>query len=161
MLAENKVDYSIPYGENCKWITLIAYHNMIARCKSDSPKSKPYYKDKGIKIDPRWLESYDNFIADVGICPDPAFTLDRIDPDGDYTAENCRWCSLFVQMWNRGYKGTRGVSFYKQGNKWRASVKVANKTFHLGYYDDKDDALRIRGYITNIIDHLIDVGIIR
>ena len=57
------------------------------------------YGAKGITYDPRW-EKFDNFLADMGERPD-GMTLDRIDGDGNYCKENCRWADKLTQDNNR------------------------------------------------------------
>lgn len=73
---------------------------MIARCYNPNHYGYQNYGGRGIKVCDRWLESFDNFYDDMGSAPEN-HTLDRIDVDGDYTPDNCRWASHKEQHRNR------------------------------------------------------------
>lgn len=72
---------------------------MRSRCNAPC-LSNTSYQRKGIKVCPEW-DSFETFILDMGPCP-PGYSIDRIDNDGNYCKENCRWASSYTQTANRG-----------------------------------------------------------
>lgn len=76
-----------------------AWKAMRQRCNDANGKSYRYYGGRGIRVCQRW-DSYQAFLADMGKKPD-GFTLDRINPNGNYEPSNCRWASWTVQRHNR------------------------------------------------------------
>lgn len=77
------------------------WHAMKFRCYSEKCDQYADYGGRGITICDRWLESFDNFIADMGYRPFANFQIDRIDNNGNYEPSNCRWISRSDNMRNR------------------------------------------------------------
>lgn len=77
-----------------------AWSGAKGRVMNAKNKRFKYYGGRGVKMCDRWLESFENFIADMGSCPDGKRSLGRINNDGDYEPSNCRWESHVEQMNN-------------------------------------------------------------
>lgn len=82
--------------------------DMIKRCTKPSRPDWKYYGGRGISVCARWLESFENFLADMGARPDgradsgrATYSIDRIDNDGNYEPGNCRWATAAQQSSNR------------------------------------------------------------
>lgn len=80
--------------------TYRCYRAMIRRCYNKSQINYERYGNRGIKVCDRWLESFENFLEDIGECP-KGYQLDRIDNDGNYEPNNCRWVTPKTNANNR------------------------------------------------------------
>lgn len=86
--------YSVP--GNPFYSTYVCWCAMKQRCYNKSQHSYSSHGAKGIKVCPRWENSFVNFLNDMNKRPDGK-SLDRIDNSKDYCKENCRWASSLEQ----------------------------------------------------------------
>lgn len=71
-----------------------------ARCCRVTSTNYSDYGGRGIKVCRRWLNSFENFYADMGDPPSPSHTLERKDNNGNYEPKNCIWADRLTQRLN-------------------------------------------------------------
>lgn len=121
--------------------------NIVDRCTNPNNKTFNYYGGRGIKVCPEWLDKN----TGVAVFCDWALTngykegltIDRIDVNGDYTPDNCRWVSMAVQCTNRRPKqnktGFPGVVLLASGH-YQAAITINGKRESLGAYETAEEA---------------------
>ena len=119
---------------------------MKARCDNSKLAEYPLYGGRGIKYQLSWSD-FQVFYADMGSRPE-GMSLDRKDPDGDYTKDNCRWATDSQQACNKRTRSKNkvhaGVYWVEKLGKWRARIGFQGKVINIGVYEKLDDAILAR-----------------
>lgn len=74
--------------------------NMRVRCSKPNAPDYARYGGRGIQVCARW-QSFENFLADMGLPPSAIHTLDRKNVNGNYELDNCKWSTQTEQQRNR------------------------------------------------------------
>lgn len=127
----------------------IIYHPMYPtwshirnRCQSKKNKAYQNYGGRGIKVCERWQNSFLSFLEDMGDKP-KGKSLDRIDNNGDYCKENCRWATSTEQGRN---KRNNCLLKGKTISEWSEILGIKRSTLSMRYYAygwSVDDVLSI------------------
>lgn len=99
--TDNKFTLHGHHRNNARSLTYQSWRCMRERCKYPSNASYKHYGAIGIKVCGRWDESLANFIEDMGERPGKEYSIDRINPFGNYEPGNCRWATMKEQHRNR------------------------------------------------------------
>lgn len=126
------------------------WEGIKTRCLKETHHSYGNYGGRGIKVCPEWENSYITFrewaLAN-GYRSD--LSIDRIDVNGDYCPDNCRWVDSSTQalnkrMMRRNTSGVTGVSFNKNSGKYVAYITRNYKMTWLGAFDTLEEASKAR-----------------
>lgn len=125
-----------------------AWQSIRQRCDNPNDKSYSNYGGRGISVCEEWEGSPDAFIEwALANGFQPGLSIDRINVNGDYCPENCRWATATKQARNRRIEranktGVNGV--HMDRGKYRALIYVNNKRVDLGRHNTLEEAAEAR-----------------
>ena len=112
-----------------------------------NPNFKHYndYGGRGITICEEWLDVQNFYDWAMSNGYSDELSIDRIESDGNYCSENCRWTTKTIQRRNtriakNNTSGYKGVCYHKGNNKYIARIRVNKNLIHLGYFQTAVEA---------------------
>ena len=115
---------------------------MKQRCLNPNHESYERYGQRGITIDKRWVESFENFYNDVGDPPSDKHSLERKDNDGPYSPANCVWATSIEQQNNTRRNRViehdgRKLTVTQWARELGIPASTISRRFHRGHPIDK------------------------
>ena len=104
-LRPSRPSTNLKHGHTSRGVSpeYICWSSMIQRCTNQNHESFKRYGGRGIFVCQEWIDSFERFLIDMGERPHGK-SIDRIDPNGNYTKENCRWATNKEQSENKRNK---------------------------------------------------------
>lgn len=124
------------------------YHHMRRRCTVPEEAGYDRYGARGITVCEEW-GTFTGFWEDMKDGYSDDLELDRINSDGNYCKENCRWVDSSVQSFNTRKKinntsGRSGVSWNTKREKWETYINKDRKRVLLGMFTSFEEACAAR-----------------
>lgn len=115
-----------------------SWHSMLDRCENPNVENYPLYGGRGIKVCAEWhdIQEFEKWTEQTGY--ESGLTLDRIDVNGDYCPNNCRWATRKEQANNR--RNTLYITFLGETHtlsEWAEMLGVNRSTLSSRYYRGK------------------------
>ena len=133
---------------NCAYHPLYpCWKSMKHRCYNLNHQHYNSYGGRGIQVCERWLD-VGNFIEDMYPSFQKGLSLDRIDVDGNYEPDNCRWTTKEIQSRNtrdiqsNNTSGFRGVFWDTNRSKWLSLITMNNRQIYLGRFSTALEAAK-------------------
>ena len=141
------------------------WDSMKTRCSNPRHKDAKYYYEKGVSICSDWSTNFDSFYEfakNAGYRH--GLTIDRINNEGNYEPNNCRFVERKIQtrntriIYSNNTSGYRGVHLHTASNKWVAKLKINGKIKLVGYFSSSLEAAIARDdfIIKNNLEHTLN-----
>ncbi len=104
-----------------------AWQGMFSRCHNSKNLRYKDYGGRGIEVCENWRYSFNNFFSDMGLAPTKNHSIDRINVDGNYCHENCRWATWSEQYSNR--RDNLRITYHgvcKSVHEWAAELGMTH-----------------------------------
>ena len=112
-----------------------SWHSMMDRCENPNVQNYGLYGGRGIRVCDEWhdIQEFEKWAEQTGY--EPGLTLDRIDVNGDYCPNNCRWATRKEQANNR--RNTLHITFLGETHtlsEWAEILGVNRSTLNNRYH---------------------------
>lgn len=102
------------------------WNSIKERIRNPNDRNFHRYGGRGIKICDRWMD-FHNFIADMGQRPNSKHSIERIDNNGNYCPENCKWATLTEQANNKS--NTKKITFRGEYHTVAEWARILNLSY--------------------------------
>jgi len=119
-----------------------AWKNMKGRCQNPNIPEYPNYGGRGIQVCAQW-QSFINFRDDMLDTWETSLMLERIDNEGNYEPDNCKWATRTEQNLNqRPHKKSSNlpIGVRPNGKGFQAQISIAKQKKYLGTFDTPEEA---------------------
>jgi hypothetical protein len=143
--AEKNFKHGHATREKGKSRTYTTWQEILNKCYNPNSPSYAFYGGRGITLCKRWFENFDNFLSDMGEKP-KGLTIERINNDGNYEPENCKWGTYSEQNRNKRHGPPRNktsglpTGVIRSGKKFRGAVTINCKYHYLGTFETTEQA---------------------
>lgn len=122
--------------------TYQAWRVIHRKCYQETSNQYASFGAKGIRVAYRWngAKGFLNFREDMGTRP-PGKYLDRVDPNEDFTPENCVWRTMFEVKW---YRRDDTTNIYRKDQKYTTRLSLKGKPEYVGTFDTLEEAIAAR-----------------